>query len=170
MNMKPKTISFSRLSNLAGVTVRRLHQLGAEQILPEPIKPGELPFDEAITALFRYFRGSHGEVAAEKLKLLRAQRKLTEQKYDKTVGGELISTALAEKAITQAQYRLEQFITSDYYAATGLSIDPHLEQRWRRAIGEAVENARTYIQQTLEADHEQAARESGTKKTNESEG
>ena len=54
----------SKLSELSGLSVRRINQLGAESILPAK-REGEFPDDEVLRALFAYFK-THAPDGARK--------------------------------------------------------------------------------------------------------
>lgn len=145
-----KSISLSELAKLSGVTARRLEQLVSEKVLPETISRGELPFDEAISKLFEHFRGSRGDIARERLLLLTAKRKLAEEKLHQATGGDLVTLADVERGLEHVRFALNRFISSDLYNGTGLKPSPELERVVHRTASQAVEDAKIFIQQTIQ--------------------
>jgi hypothetical protein len=70
----PSLISVSTLATLAGLSARRIEQLINEGVLPSTVEHGELPFEQALIALFRHFRSDRESLAQERLLKLKAQR------------------------------------------------------------------------------------------------
>ena len=154
-----KTVSICELAAWCGLSERRLRQLAAAEQLPKP-SAGLLPMPEAAQKLFQHFREAHTSLAGERLKLTRAKRRLAERQLTTALGGGLVPLQVVQEAITVAGHRLNRLISADFYNLGGRRLSETEEQVCRRAVTEAIQDLRGYVEQTV-ARHAEILAESG---------
>ena len=156
-----KTVSICELAAWCGLSERRLRQLAAAGELPAASN-GQLPMPAAVQQLFAHFRAAHSGIADERLLLVRAKRKLTERQLSAAIGGGLVPLQVVQEAITQGEHRLNRFVSSDLYNFGGRRLNELEEQIARRAVKEAIQDLRSFVEQTVERALE-IERETGAK-------
>jgi hypothetical protein len=147
-----KKIPIKTLANWAGITERRLRQLGEEGRLPKIIK-GAMAMPDAVKQLFAHYQGEG--LARERLLLTKARREMAEQKLEDQ-SPSLLTMLDVEHGLEQVRYRFMRLTSSDLYNGTGLKPTEAVQRVVQQAAAEAIEDAKKFIEQGLSRRREMA--------------
>ena len=119
----PATITTAQLEHICNLTERRLRQLAQDGKIPQPTG-GRWPMVETIQRLFGFYQQHGPELSAEKLRKLRAERRMKEMQADKEAGRLLdrsvICPALRNLAMNQRAALQNKFEVEMPAKLTGL--------------------------------------------------
>lgn len=109
--MIKNTITVKQLAALSNLTTARIYQLISDGKLPT-LQNGKMPFDEAVSALFKHYQKDSEELKHERLLHTRANRELKERELA-TAKGEFMSRRVAEASLAAAAKQYHALVRAE---------------------------------------------------------